>query len=115
MIQRTLETVGRAETAKVTAFTDGYPGLRAVLATSGCGKPSILVWFHIAMYLQQPRLVAANLSIDDADRVMAKAAIAAEIESPHSRIWNGKAKNAWHSINRIHTVTCFQRENSKVA
>jgi hypothetical protein len=35
LIQRTLKTVGRTDTTEVTAFTDGCPGLRAVLADAG--------------------------------------------------------------------------------
>jgi hypothetical protein len=32
LIQRTLEAVGWTDATKVTAFTDGCPGLRAILA-----------------------------------------------------------------------------------
>src|SRR5271166_7161796 len=42
LIQGTLETVGRTDTTEVTAFTDGCPGLRTVLATAGVTKPPIL-------------------------------------------------------------------------
>src|SRR3954468_24628264 len=35
LIQRTLETMGRTDTTKLTAFTDGCPGLRMVLANAG--------------------------------------------------------------------------------
>jgi hypothetical protein len=116
LIQRTLETMGRTETTKVTAFTDGCPGLRAVLASAEVRKPPILDWFHIAMRLQHTKLAAANLSTDDADRVMAKATIVAEVERLHWRIWNGKAKNAQRSINRIRKVMhVFRGENSKSA
>jgi hypothetical protein len=45
LIQRTQETVGRTDTTEVTAFTDGCPGLRAVLANAGVTKPPILDWF----------------------------------------------------------------------
>jgi hypothetical protein len=62
---------------------------------------SILDWFHIAMRLQHTTLAAANLSTDDPDRVTAKATIVAEVERLYWRIWNGKAKNAQRSINRI--------------
>jgi hypothetical protein len=64
LIQRTLETVGRTDTTEVTAFTDGCPGLRTVLAATGAKKPPILDWFHIAMRLQHTKLAAANLSIE---------------------------------------------------
>jgi hypothetical protein len=104
LIKRTLETVGRTDATKVTAFTDGCAGLRAILANAGVTKPPILDWFHIAMRLQHTKLAAANLSIDCADRVTAKAVIVAEVERLHWRIWNGKAKNAQRSIKRIRKV-----------
>jgi hypothetical protein len=43
LINRTLETVGRTEATEVTAFTDGCPGLRAVLANAGVMKPQFLI------------------------------------------------------------------------
>ena len=101
LIKRTLETVGRTDATKVTAFTDGCPGLRAVLANADVTKPPILDWFHIAMRLQHTKLTAANLSTNCPDRVTAKAAIMAEVERLHWQIWNGKAKNAQRSITRI--------------
>ena len=104
LTQRTLETVGRTDATEVTAFTDGCPGLRTVLANAGVTKPPILDWFHTAMRLQHTKLAAANLSTDDPDRVTAKAMIVAEVERLHWRIWNGKAKNARRSIKRIRKV-----------
>ena len=116
LIQRTLETVGRTDTTEVTAFTDGCPGLRTVLANVGITKPPILDWFHIAMRLQHTKLAAANLSTDDPDRVRAKATIVAEVERLHWRIWNGKAKNAERSIKRIRKVMhVFKGEHSQGA
>jgi hypothetical protein len=104
LIKRTLETVGRTDATEVTAFTDGCPGLRTVLANAGVLKPPFLDWFHIAMRLQHTKQAAANLSADEPDRVTAKAVIVAEVERLHWRIWNGKAKNAQRSIKRIHKV-----------
>jgi hypothetical protein len=116
LIQRTLETAGRTDTTEVTAFTDGCPGLRAVLANAGVTKPPILDWFHIAMRLQHTKLAAANLSTDDPNRVTAKAVIVAEVERLHWRIWNGKAKNAQRSIKRIRRVMqVFKGETSQSA
>jgi hypothetical protein len=116
LIQQTLETVGRTDTTEVTAFTDGCPGLRTVLANVGVTKPPILDWFHIAMRLQHTKLAAANLSTDDPDRVAAKATIVAEVKRLHWRIWNGKAKNAQRSIKRIRKVThVFKGEHSQGA
>jgi hypothetical protein len=102
LIRRTLETVGRTEITKVTAFTDGYPGLRAVLADAGVTKPPILDWFLIAMRLQHTKLAAVNLSADEPDRVTAKAVFVAEVE--HWRIGNSKAKNVRRSIKRTRKV-----------
>jgi hypothetical protein len=105
--------VGRDDDTEVTAFTDGCPGLRTVLANAGVTKPPILDWFHIAMRLQHTKLAAASLSTDDSDQVTAKAVIVAEVERLHWRIWNGKAKNAQRSINRIRKVMhVFRGETS---
>jgi hypothetical protein len=104
LIQRTLEAVGPTDTTRVIAFTDGGPGLRAILANAGVTEPPILDWFHIAMRLQHTKLTAAHLSTDHPNRVTAKATIVAEVERLHWRIWNGKAKNAQRSINRIRKV-----------
>jgi hypothetical protein len=114
LIQRSLETLGRTDTSEVTAFTDGCPGLRMVLTNAGVTKPPILDWFHIAMRLQHTKLTAANLSTDSPSRVTAKAAIVAEVERLHWRIWNGKAKNAQRSIKRIRKVMhVFKGERSR--
>ena len=116
LIQRTIETVGWSDTTEVTAFTDGCPGLRAVLANAGITKPPTLDWFHIAMRLQHTKLAAANLSTDDPERVTAKAMIVAEVVRLHWRIWNGKAKNAQRSIKRIRKVMhVFKGEHSQGA
>jgi hypothetical protein len=113
LIKRTLETMGRTKATKVTAFTDGCPGLRAVLANAGVLKPPFLDWFHIAMRLQHTKLAASNLSTDSPERVAAKAVIVAEVERLHWRIWNGKAKNAQRSIKRIRKVMhVFRGEHS---
>jgi hypothetical protein len=104
LIHQTLEAVGRTDSAKVTAFTDGCPGLRAVQTNAGVTKPRILDRFHIAMRLQHTKLAGANLSTDHPDRVTAKALIVSEAERLHWRIWNGKAKNAQRSIKRIRKV-----------
>ena len=116
LIQRTLETTSWTDTTKVTAFTDGCPGLRTVLANAGVTKPPILDWFHIAMRLQHTKLAAANLLADNPDRVTARAVIVAEVERLHWRIWNGKAKNAQRSIKRIRKVMhLFKEEQSQGA
>jgi hypothetical protein len=104
LIRRNLDAVGRTKDTAVTAFTDGCPGLRGILANAGVAGPTILDWFHIAMRLQHLKQIAGALSTDDPARAAAKAVIVAEIERLHWRLWNGKAKNARTSIDRIRAV-----------
>ena len=104
LIRRNLETVGQTDDTEVTAFTDGCSGLRSILADAGVTKPPILDWFHIAMRMQHAAQAASGLSTDNPDRVQAKAVIVAEVERLRWRIWNGKAKNAQRSIDRIRKV-----------
>jgi hypothetical protein len=67
----------------------------------------------MAMRWQHTKLAAANLSTDNPERVTAKAAIVAEVERLHWRIWNGKAKNAQRSIKRIRKLMpVFKGEDS---
>ena len=70
----------------------------------GVLEPPILDWFHIAMRLQHLKQVADGLVARDPARVAAKAVIVDEVERLHWRIWNGKAKNARKSIDRIRAV-----------
>src|SRR6202051_365638 len=51
LIRRNLDAVGRTESTKLTAFTDGCPGLRRILADSGVTTAPFLDWFHIGMSL----------------------------------------------------------------
>jgi hypothetical protein len=88
----------------LTAFTDGCPGLRRILADAGVAEPPILDWFHIGMRLQHLKQIASALATDDPARVAAKAVIVAEVERLHWRIWNGNAKNARISVDRIRAV-----------
>lgn len=111
LIRRSLEAIGRTSDTEVTAFTDGCSGLRSVLADAGVAKPPILDWFHIAMRLQHVKQAAAGLSTDNAARAQAKTMIVGEAERLRWRIWNGKAKNARRTINRIRKVMhAFQGE-----
>jgi hypothetical protein len=110
LIGRELDVVGRTEETAVTAFTDGCPGLRRILADAGVTELPMLDWFHIGMRLQHLKQIAGALSADHPARVAAKAVIVAEVERLHWRIWNGKAKNARKSIDRIRAVmSLFQR------
>jgi hypothetical protein len=104
LINRSLDAAGRTEDTALTAFTDGCPGLRRILADAGVTTAPFLDWFHIAMRLQHLTQVANALSCDDPWRVAAKAVIVPEVERLHWRLWNGKAANARISIDRIHAV-----------
>src|SRR6202012_4635847 len=104
LIRRSLETVGRGGDTELTAFTDGCSGLRSILAEAGCKKPPIADWFHVAMRLQNAKQAASGLLTDTPARTQAKAAIVAEVERLHWRIWNGKAKNARRTLERVRKV-----------
>jgi len=104
LIRRNLDAVGRTKDTALTAFTDGCPGLRRILADAGIDDPPILDWFHIGMRLQHLKQIADALATDDPSRIAAKAVIVTEVERLHWRIWNGKATNAGKSIDRIRTV-----------
>src|SRR5215216_6492505 len=101
LIRRALDAVGRTGDTALTAFTDGCPGLRRILADAGVTAPPMLDWFHIAMRLQHLKQAAGGLPADGPDRVQARVAIAAEVERLRWRTWNGKAKDARITLERI--------------
>jgi len=109
LIRRNLDAVGRTGDTALTAFTDGGPGLRRILADAGVTKLPMLDWFYIAMRRQHLKQIADSLPADDPDRGAAKAVIAAEIDRLHWRIWNGKARDAQVSIDRIRAVMHYFR------
>ena len=94
LIRKNLDAVGGTSGTALTAFTDGCPGLRGILADAGVLEPPILDWFHIAMRLQlsNKSAMAWRRVIRRATQPQ-KAVIVAEVERLHWRIWNGKAKN----------------------
>src|SRR5689334_18430013 len=104
LIRRSLDAVGRTADTVLTAFTDGCPGLRRILAEAGVTEAPILDWFHIGMRLQHLEQIAGGLSADDPARAAAKAVIVEEVDRLHWRLWNGKAKDAQISIDRIRAV-----------
>ncbi len=104
LIRRNLDAVGRTEDTALTAFTDGCPRLRGNLADAGVTTPPVLDWFHIAMRLQHLKQIAGALPTDDPAQGAARAVIVEEVERLHWRIWNGKAKDAQVSIDRIRAV-----------
>jgi hypothetical protein len=104
VIRRTLDAVGRTEDTALTVLTDGCPGLRCILADAGVTTPPTLDWFHSAMRLQHLKQIAGALLTDDPAQGAAKAVIVEEVERLHWRIWNGKARDAQVSIDRIRAV-----------
>jgi hypothetical protein len=106
LIRQNLDAVVRTEDTALTAFTDGCPGLRHVLADAGVAGPPVLDWFHVASPLQQLKQIAGALSTDNPPRVAAKAVIVEDVERLRWRISNGKARNAKRSIDRIRKVMC---------
>ena len=104
LIRRSLDAVGRTEGTALTAFTDGCPGLRRILLNAGVAGLPILDWFHVAMRLQHLTQIAGGLSSDGPERAAAKAVIVEEVERLRWRLWNGKAKDAKVSIDRIRAV-----------
>jgi hypothetical protein len=104
LIRQSIPAVGRTDDTKVTAFTDGCPGLRSILVDAGITTPPFLDWFHIAMRIQHAAQTASGLPADDLGRMQAKSVIVDEVERLRWRIWNGKAKNARRSIDRVRKV-----------
>ena len=83
-------------------FTDGCSGLRSILVKAGVTVPPFLDWFHIAMRLRHAGKTASTLPAETPEREHARAVIVAEIL--HGRIWNGKARDARITLERIHAV-----------
>ena len=114
LIRGNLTAVGRAADTTLTAFTDGCPGLRNILADAGIRTAPMLDWFHIAMRLNHLKQIADAISTTNAEQEKAKAAIVDEVERLRWRLWNGKATNARVSIDRIHAVMCrFRGEHGR--
>jgi hypothetical protein len=113
LIPRGLREVGQTADTEITAFTDGCSGLRSILVDAGVTTPPFLDWFHIAMRLQHAEKTAGTLSTETLEQVNAKAVIVAEVERLHWRIWNGRAKDAKVTLERIRAVMpAFQGEQS---
>src|SRR3954466_3399634 len=104
LIRRSLDAVGRTKGTALTAFTDGCPRLRRLLLDAGVAGLPILDWFHVAMRLQHLTQIAGGLSSDGPERAAAKAVIVEEVGRLRWRLWNGKAKDAKLSIDRICAV-----------
>jgi hypothetical protein len=116
LIRRGLKEVGQTADTEITAFTDGCSGLRSILVDAGVTVRPFLDWFHIAMRLRHAEQVAGTLSIDTPERENARAVIVAEVDRLHWRIWNGKAKDAQITLNRIREIIpMFQGDGGRKA
>jgi hypothetical protein len=104
LIQRSLAEVDQAQETEITAFTDGCSGLRSILVDAGVTEPPFLDWFHIAMRLHHAEKTVGTLPIDTPEREHARAVIVTEVDRLHWRIWNGKAKDAQITLERIRDV-----------
>ena len=103
--------VGQTADTELTAFTDGCPGLRSILVDAGITEPPVLDWFHIAMRLQHAKKRRAACRPTSRSGRQARAVIVAEVDRLHWRIWNGKAKDAQVTLERIRQVMpVFQGE-----
>ncbi|MDO9713704.1 hypothetical protein Q7A36_35665, partial [Paracraurococcus sp. LOR1-02] len=78
--------------------------LRRILLDAGIGSLPILDWFHLAMRLQHLTQVAGTLSSDTPERATAKVVIVEDVERLRWRLWNGKARDAGISLDRIRVV-----------
>jgi len=113
-IRGSLDALGRTADTALTGCTDGCSGLRRILADVGVTETPILDWFQIAMRLHHLKQVADGLSADDSERAAAKAVIVEEVDRLNWRLWNGKAKDAHISIDRISAVVHhFQGETDE--
>jgi len=65
LIRKHLDAVGGTSDTALTAFTDGSPGLRGILADAGVREPPILDWFHVAMRLQHLKQISDALGWKD--------------------------------------------------
>jgi len=111
LIRRGLADVGKTADTELTAFTDGCSALRLILVDAGVTTPPFVDWFHIALRLRHAEQVAGNLSVDTPERERAKAVIVEQVDRLHWRIWNGKAKDARITLERIRQVMpAFQGE-----
>ena len=111
LIRCTLTEVGQGTDTELTAFTDGCPGLRALLVEAGVTAPPLLDWFHVAMRLQHAEKSAGSLPADTPEREQAKKRIITDVERLHWRIWHGKVADAQLTLEHIqHVMPAFHGE-----
>jgi hypothetical protein len=99
-----LTAVGQTDGTELTAFTDGCSSRRSSLVEAGVIAPPLLDGFHIALRLHPAETTAGTLPINTPERENAKTVIVTQIDRLHGRIWNGKAKDARITLERIRAV-----------
>jgi hypothetical protein len=102
--QRGLTAVGQTDGTELTAVTDGCSSRRSSLVEAGVIAPPLLDGFHIALRLHPAETTAGTLPINTPERENAKTVIVTQIDRLHGRIWNGKAKDARITLERIRAV-----------
>ena len=114
LIRRSLDAIGRSEGAELTAFTDGCPGLRRVLADAGVTETPILDWFHVGMRLERRKQIAGALTTGNPARVAAKTVIVTEVERCVGG--SGMAKRKMHGkASFVSARSCIISGASRVA
>jgi hypothetical protein len=101
LIQHGLKEVSHTANTEATAFTDGCSGLRSILVDADVTVPPFLDCFHIAIRLRHTEKTVGYLSTETPEQVIAKAMVVKQVERLHWRIWNGKAKDAKVTLERI--------------
>jgi hypothetical protein len=67
-------------------------------------------WFHLAMRRQHLEQIGDGRVAGDPARAAAKAVVVTEVDRLHWRSWNGKAKHARKSIDRIRALVHHFRD-----
>src|SRR5689334_18577735 len=101
---------------RLTAFTDGCPGLRSILTEAGVPEPPFLDRFHIAMRLEHAGKTAGSLPSETSEQERAKTVIVTEVDRLRWRVWHGKASDARITLERIRELMpAFQGERGRGA
>ena len=103
-IRQSLRAVGRTDDTEVTAFTDGCPGV--AVYSCRCRYRGTALPRLVPRRNADPARGADSRRVADRQsrRMQAKSVIVEEVERLRWRIWNGKAKNAKRSIDRVRKV-----------
>jgi hypothetical protein len=116
LIQRTLETGGPDRRHQSERFHRGVSGSAHDPDQRGSNETADFRLVSHRDAFATHEADGYDLSTDNPDRVTAKATLVGEVERLRWRIWNGKAKSAQRSIDRIRKLMhVFKREHSQGA